>query len=232
DLAAVRRYTRYVVEPQVKAGPGHVAGATANGVIASIRATLQYLYKTESPAGRHVAVQGLGAIGERVADWLWSSGAELTLAEVDAKKLRHWRNRPRVKITTPERIIGTSCDLLSPNALGGIISSQTKLNCRAVVGAANNPLTDDAAAVALHRCGILFAPDFLVNSGGLIEGAGRNLGFAGDTAAMIERIGKTLITIYRRAAREKKPPYVVALAMADARLKSGKLPSKFTMRMG
>ncbi len=222
DLAAVRRFTNYVVEPQKGRGPGDIAVATAKGVIASIRATLKFLYGNPAPARKHVAVQGLGAIGARVAEWLWVSGAELTITEVVQSKLQPWRNRERVRIVAPKNIISTNCDLLCPCAMGGIISAKTRLNCDGIVGAANNPLTDHAVARALHRRGILFAPDFVVNAGGLIEGAGRHLGFARKTNAMIDHIGDTLLSIYRRAQREKKAPYQVALDMADARIKRGK----------
>jgi leucine dehydrogenase len=220
DLAAVRRHTKYVVEPQKGRGPGDIAVATAKGVIASIRATLRFLYGSESPVGRHVAVQGLGAIGGRVAEWLWSEGAELTVTEVVAAKLRPWSRRARVRIATPQRILATKCDLLCPCALGGIISARTRLGCTAIVGAANNPLTETRVAEALHRRGILFAPDFVVNAGGLIEGAGRHLGFARKTSRMIEDIGETLTAIYKRSRRQDTSPYQVALAMADARLRA------------
>lgn len=230
DLAALRRHTRFVVKPQKSGRPGHVARATVNGVISSIRATWRFLYGTPSPADRVVAVQGLGAIGGRVADWLWSEGAKLIVAEVDPGKLRRWRGRDRVRVTTPGRILSQQCDLLSPNALGGIISARTPLHCRAIVGAANNPLFDAEAAAALHRRGILFAPDFLVNAGGLIEGAVRHLGFAAQTEARITGIGDTLLKIFRRAAKENKPPYEIAIAIADARLKPGKSPGQLTMR--
>jgi len=225
DLAAVRRHTSFVVEAQTGSGPGDIAEATARGVIASIRATLQFLYSNHSPAGHRFAIQGLGAIGARVGEWLWSSGAELSVAEIDTAKLRRWRGRPRVRVVPPDRILATACDILSPCALGGVISTRTTLNCRAVVGAANNPLADDTAALALHKRGILFAPDFVVNAGGVIEGAGRHLGFADKTAEAIERIGDTLLTIYRRARRAKQPPYAVALTMADKRLRSGRGPA-------
>ena len=221
DLAAVRRNTKYVVEPQKGKGPGDIAVATAKGVIASIRATLKFLYGDSSPTGRHVAVQGLGAIGGRVAEWLWTSSANLTVTEIDQKKLNPWNNRERVRVVPPGRILGAECELFCPCALGGIISAKTKLNCDAIVGAANNPLTDDAVAAALHRRAILFAPDFVVNAGGLIEGAGRHLGFARQTSSKIEHISETLLEIYRRAAREGTSPYQMALKMADARIARG-----------
>ncbi len=220
DLAAVRRHTSFVVEPQTGAGPGDIAEATARGVIVSIKATLSFLYGSSSPAGRRFAVQGLGAIGARVARWLWVSGAELTVSEINPAKLREWRARSRVKILSPDRILAAPCDVFSPCALGGIISSQTRLRCRAIVGAANNPLVKDAIAASLHRRGILLAPDFVVNAGGVIEGAGRHLGFARKTGHAIEQIGETLMSIYRRARRLNKSPYEVALMMADARLRS------------
>ena len=145
--------------------------------------------------------------------------------------LRRWRRRKRVRIVSPSRIVSSPCDVFSPNALGGIISSKTKLDCRAVVGAANNPLADESVALALHRRGILFAPDFLVNAGGLIEGVGRNLGWGEKTEIAVAGIGRKLTNIYRRAQRRNQPPYHIALAMADARLKPGKPPSRMTMRM-
>jgi len=222
DLAAVRRSTHYVVEPQKGRGPGDIAVATAKGVIASIRATLKFLYGDSSPAGKHVAVQGLGAIGGRVAEWLWASDADLTVTDVAQDKLRSWRHRERVHVAAPGRILSTDCNLFCPCALGGIISAQTRLNCDAIVGAANNPLTDDAVAVALQRRGILFAPDFVVNAGGLIEGAGRHLGFARRTSRMIEHIGDTLLDIYRRSRRERTSPYHMALKLADARIARGR----------
>ena len=231
DLACVRRRTRFVVPPQTKDGPGHIAGATARGVIVAIRSTLRHLYRTDSPRGRSFAVQGLGAIGERVADWLWESGAELVVADVDRAKAARWRGRVRVRVVAPAKIVAERCDIFSPNALGGFLAARTPLHCRAIVGAANNPLTDETVALTLHKRGILFAPDFLVNAGGLIEGASRNLGFAEKSEALIARIGRTLTTIYRRSEREDFSPYAVALDIADSLLKPGKTPEHMTMRM-
>jgi glutamate dehydrogenase/leucine dehydrogenase len=231
DLAAVRRKTRFVVPPQTKDGPGHIAGATARGVIVAIRSTLRHLFNSDSPRGKRFAVQGLGAIGERVADWLWESGAELIVTDVDRAKIDRWRGRERVRVVAPAKIVAVECDLFSPNALGGFLDARTPLHCRAIVGAANNPLADEHAAHTLHKRGILFAPDFLVNAGGLIEGASRNLGFAEKSDALITRIGHTLTTIYRRSERENRPPYMVALDIADNRLKPGKTPARMTMRI-
>lgn len=218
DLAAVRSQTSFVVERQTGKGPGNIAEATARGVIEGIKATLAFTYGDPSPAGRSFAVQGLGAIGGRVANWLWSGGASLKISEIDSAKLQRWRSKQRIAIVSPSKILEQTCDILSPCALGSIISAGTRLKCRAIVGAANNPLVAESVADVLNRRGILLAPDFVVNAGGVIEGAGRHLGFADQTAQAIDRIGDTLHSIYQRAQRTGKSPYRVALEMADSRL--------------
>ncbi len=219
DLAAVRSQTRFVVEPQTGSGPGDISDATARGVIAGIKATLAFLYGDPSPASRNFAVQGLGAIGGRVAEWLWRGDAHLTVAEIDASKLRQWRSKPDVDVVPTKRVLEVPCDILSPCALGGIISSRSRLKCQAIIGAANNPLASESVAEALNRRGILLAPDFVVNAGGVIEGAGRHLGFADQTTQKIDGIAETLMSIYRRARKIGASPYHVALSMADARLR-------------
>lgn len=179
---------RVVVGPDVGTGPKEMARvrdatghanpsgnapdrATARGVLAGIRGVLRHLDSDADVTGRRVVVQGLGAVGARVAAELVDTGADVLGADVDPER-RAAAERMGVEIVDGGEALSTRCDVLVPCALGGVIdeAAASKLKAQAICGSANNVLASAQAGDRLQEAGIAYAPDFVVNAGALIEG--------------------------------------------------------------
>jgi len=198
DIAYMGAFTRYVAGRSIAdGGCGDPSPYTAHGVDVAVRASLG-----GSVSGHHVVVVGLGHVGGELASRLHRAGARLTVSDVDPEK-RALAKQLSATWVSPEEAYSVEADVLAPCALGGALNGETvpHLKVPVVCGAANNQLADDSIAEALRERGIVWAPDFVVNAGGLIAVADEQHGFdRGRTEAAIERIGDTLREIYRRAA--------------------------------
>jgi leucine dehydrogenase len=195
------------------------ADLTAIGVLASIRAVARLLEK--DLAGLRVAVQGLGQVGYRLAKLLSEGGARLTVADVDAGRVQRAVEQLGASSAAPEAIYDVEADVFSPNAGGGVVNGETvgRLRCRAVVGAANEQLLDPHHGDALEHRGIVYAPDYIVNAGGLLSLL-FELGET-DEAGVTERvrgIGDRLWDLLRRARSEGVPAHRLADRIAGERL--------------
>ena len=172
-------------------------------------------------AGLHVAVQGLGQVGLRLARRLREAGARLTVTDIDAERATRAREELHAEAVAPEAVYDVACDVFSPNAAGGVLNEATipRLRCRAVVGAANQQLGAATDGDALQARGIVYAPDYVVNAGGLVS----ILWERGETdlagvVARTEAIGDTLATVLERARCSGEPPFRVADRMAEERI--------------
>lgn len=171
DMATIRRGTEHVTGlSRAQGGSGDPSPLTALGVEAAIEVTCERLFGTRELRGRSVAVVGAGHVGARLAERLVRAGAELVLADIDPAK-RMLAERLGGRWMTPARALTARVDVLSPCALGGVLTPELvpRLRCRAIVGAANNQLAGDGVAGLLAARGILWAPDFVVNAGGVIN---------------------------------------------------------------
>jgi leucine dehydrogenase len=198
------------------------ARGPALGVQAAIETVCGRLFGTPSLRGRSIAIVGLGHVGARLAERLARAGAQLVLADVDPAK-RALADRLDARWTTPARALTAKVDVLSPCALGGMLSAASvpKLRCRAIVGAANNQLTEEPVAELLAARGILWAPDFVVNAGGVINLAVelRTEGYDPAVARRQTRaIGATLADVLDAADADRTTPLAAANRMAERRL--------------
>src|SRR5439155_2364811 len=174
--------------------------------------------------GRSVAVVGLGNVGGRLAARLARAGAKLLVADVDPRK-RPLADRLDARWTTPERALAADVDVVAPCALGGMLDDETvpKLRCPVVAGAANNQLADDTIADLLQARGILWAPDFVANAGGIVnisvelEPSGYDPGRA---RKRVRGIGDTMRAIYDRAEAGSTTPLTAAMELARKRVSS------------
>jgi leucine dehydrogenase len=216
ELVALARGTRFVAHPDGEAGD--IARPTALGVRAAIEATAHHLGL--GLRGLRVAIQGVGAVGANLARLLAADGAQLTLADTDAAKVAALGAETGALVVPPDAIVTAACDVFAPCALGGVIDADTvpRLRTRAVVGAANNQLVDFRVDAALFAAGILHVPDFVANAGGLIHGALTQLEGRVPAVERVLAIGARADAILARAARERRPPGAVALALAEERL--------------
>lgn len=172
DMEIVARETRWATGADpAHGGSGDSGVLTAYGVFVGMRALARRLWGEPTLARRHVAVQGLGKVGARLVDHLAEDGARLTVTDVDADAVDLVVKRHAVEVVAPDEILEVDADILSPNALGGVLDAHTipRLDVAAVCGGANNQLATREDGHRLHERGILYAPDYVVNSGGLIS---------------------------------------------------------------
>ena len=172
DFVWAARETRFLVAlPEEHGGSGDSSVTTAFGVWKGIKACLQELVGHPGLGGRTVAVQGLGKVGAKLVGYLCQEGARVTVTDLDAERIQKVAAAHTVEVCPPDEIYEVPCDVFSPCALGGILNDETipRLRCRAVSGGANNQLAEDRHGDRLHEMGILYAPDYVVNAGGLIQ---------------------------------------------------------------
>jgi leucine dehydrogenase len=230
DLAAIARTTRFVArDPSPELGD--VSESTAIGVAHAIRACLEFA----GIAGRaRVAIQGVGSVGRWLARILHQQGMELLVADVDQKRAEEVARETGAKVISPQEILLAECDILAPCALGGVIDLHTaaRLRCRIVCGSANNVLATQEAGDALASSGIIYAPDYLVNAGGLIRGAEFFLLGLADSGPSFARIYDRTRYVLEEARQRGISPARIADELAEARLKRPKKFSDLTWEAG
>lgn len=220
ELGWVAERTEYVTSPDER-GPGLMAESTAEGVFAGIAAALRHLDGEEDWSARTVVVQGLGAVGGLLAQRLAGVGARVIGVDIDPERAEACQRRLEIEIVDATREFDISCDVFAPCALGGILHDLTvpRLDCRVVAGSANNVLAAPIHGDSLHERGILYAPDFVINSGALIRGARFHLDGEREQVAIIgERIGHSLGDILTVAQAENRPPARHAFDEAEHRI--------------
>jgi len=204
DMDRIARRCPYVFSRSVaQGGSGNSAPATAVGVLHGIRASTQHAFGSSELSGLGILVQGLGGVGGHVAELLTEAGARVLVADVDPDRVARAVQALGAAPIDAADVIGTDCDVLAPCAVGGVLDAAAvdTLRCRVVAGAANNQLAEPSIARRLRDRGVLYAPDFVINAGGVLHGVGlEQLGW--DDAELQRRlrgIGDTLLTIYREA---------------------------------
>jgi leucine dehydrogenase len=233
DLRAVRRSTEHVTGLTVEeGGGGNPREATALGVFLGVGAALLEATGSSELAGRTVAIQGLGSVGFGLAGHVVEAGARLVATDVNAERVARAVDELSAEAVTPEDVFEVECDVLAPCALGGALNDDTipRLRCRVVAGAANNQLLDEARHAEMLRArGILYAPDYVINAGGIIN-VGCELRPGGyDVAYAMERvhgIPATLAGVFERARAEGITTFAAAQALADAALAAGPSASR------
>jgi leucine dehydrogenase len=222
DMSVISRATEHVAGlPRNRGGSGDPSPLTALGVHSAIEAASEHVFSDASLVGRSLCVIGLGHVGSRVAKRCARAGVELTVADLDERK-RTVADQLGARWTSPDAALEGRFDILVPCALGGFLNHESvpRLRCRVIAGAANNQLAHDGIAELLQARGILWAPDFIVNAGGLINIAEEMGGYDPAAArARVRGIGGTLCEIFTRARRAGTTPLAAALALADRRLR-------------
>jgi leucine dehydrogenase len=223
DMDIIRRETRWVTGVSRRlGGSGDPSPVTAYGVFHGIRACAQEALRTSSLDGVHVVVQGVGKVGFHLAKHLTEAGARVSVADVDVDAVGRAVNELGVDTVEPEKAHAMECQVFAPCALGAAIRDDTipELKCRVVAGAANNQLERPENADALSDLGILYAPDFVINSGGLMNVADELIGYDRDRVmGRVEAIYRTLREIFQRAQLEGITPADAATRMAEDRIR-------------
>jgi len=171
DIGLIAEYTPYAVGLPHEKSSGNPSPFTTWGVFRGIQAVMFQLFGNDSVAGRTIAIQGLGSVGARLAELLFWHGAKLIVTDIHMDKAEGIAKQFSAKLVNPDEIYDEPCDVFAPCALGATINPKTieRLRCRAIAGAANNQLLSDTDAEELRRIGLLYAPDFVINAGGLIN---------------------------------------------------------------
>ena len=227
DLAHARKETRFVAGLEGHAAAsGDPSPVTAEGVMRGIELCGRRALGRDL-AGVTVAIQGVGHVGAYLADKLAAEGAKLVITDVDQAALAAVAARTGARVVTPAEIFDAQADVFAPCAMGGAITRETvgRLKGKVVAGGANNQLGDPDAGRLLAERGVLYAPDFVINGGGIINVAaeirGLQRGEAYDpawVATKLDRLMETLEEVLDRAERERRTPHEVAVAIAEARI--------------
>lgn len=213
-------------------GSGDPSPLTARGVLNAIKASAKEKYGSDSLKAKKVAVQGLGKVGYYLAEYLHKSGAELIVTDIDEEAMQRAQKELGAKVVSTDDILFQECDILAPCAMGAIINDATidKLNCDIVAGAANNMLKDEKHGDMLHEKGILYAPDYVANAGGLMNVFVELEGYSRDRALeRTETIYDNLLEIFKISKEMNIPTYKAADEMAERRLAQiGRLKQRHT----
>ncbi len=225
DMEIVGRETRWATGgDREHGGSGDSGILTAYGVYLGMKATAQHVWGTPDLSGKHVAVQGLGKVGRRVVEHLLAEGAKVTATDIDADAVDRVADLGADTVA-PDAIIEVDADILSPNAMGAVLheGSIPRLNVRAVCGGANNQLATVADCARLQERGILYAPDYVVNAGGVINVSDElNPGGYDEDRARhkAQRIGDTLTEIFAEADASGATTEIAAERVAERRMAS------------
>ena len=226
DMEVIRSVTKWVtgVDPS-HGGSGDPSPFTALGVRRGIEACVEKKLGKASLAGVHVVVQGVGHVGYHLCRELHEHGAKLTVADVDPLKAERAKRELGAKLVPLEGIFDVDCDVFAPCALGSALNDETipRLKARIVAGAANNQLAQPRHGDDLHARGILYAPDYAINAGGLINVAQEAVGYDEKKArAKTLEIHGTIAEIVDRSEALKAPTHKVADMLAEERLSAAR----------
>lgn len=222
DLVQISKETGYLIGlPKAYGGSGDTGDMTAQGVIAAIRASLSHRFGSVSLKGRRLAIQGLGKVGYQLARRAAQEGAYVIAADINPHVVGKAAAEINIEPADPWTILETACDVLAPCALGNVVNrgSIDKLACQIIAGSANNQLEDPSMGNALRDRQILYAPDFMTNAGGLIQGATEIHGYNDERARrQVENIYQLLGDVFRRADETGLSTVDVAMAMVEERI--------------
>jgi leucine dehydrogenase len=228
DMDVVGERCPHVMGRSVAAGgSGTSAPDTALGVFHAIRSAVAHSFGDQSLAGRTVAIQGAGAVGAPLARMLAEAGASLAVADVDRERSAALATEVGATVVDAGQVLASACDVLAPCASGGVLNADTipGLRCAIVAGAANNQLAGSEDADRIAERGILYAPDFVVNAGGVLHLAGyERLGWShAEMAARLAGIGATLERVLEAATAEGVTPQAAAMELARERVEAGRV---------
>ena len=227
DMKYMTQFTRHVAGIHDKpsdAGTrsGDPSPATAYGTFIGIKAAVKERLGRDTLDGLRVAVQGVGNVGFDLARQLKEAGAQLWVTDIHREPLVQAGKELDATVVAPEEIFGLDVDVFAPCALGAVLNDTTipQLKARIVAGAANNQLAEPRHGLELMKRGILYAPDYVINAGGIIDVYHERIGF--DRSALlkhIEGIHDNLMEVFERARKEERPTGEVADAIAEERFK-------------
>ena len=200
---------------------GNPSPVTAYGVYKGMKAAAKAAFGTDSLEGKTVAVQGVGNVAYSLCRHLHEEGANLVVTDIQKEAVQRVVTEFGAKAVDPNEIYGVECDIFAPCALGAIINDQTipQLKAKVIAGSANNQLKDSTHGDLIHEMGIVYAPDYVINAGGVINVADELYGYNADRALKkVELIYDNIETVIAISKRDGIPTYVAADRMAEERI--------------
>ncbi|MBC7745539.1 MAG: Glu/Leu/Phe/Val dehydrogenase [Flavobacterium sp.] len=223
DMEYIRMETKHVTGvPKSLGGSGDPSPVTAKGVFMGIKAAVKEMFGNDSLAGRTVAVQGTGNVGENLVGLLRKENVKVYISDIDEDRLANVAKKHGAEAVSNNRIYDLEVDIYSPCALGATINSETieKLKCGIIAGSANNQLADEAIhGKLLLDKGIIYTPDYLINAGGLINSYSEIAGFNRErTMQLAENIYDATRTVIKKSKIENIPTHLAANRIAEKRI--------------
>ena len=217
DLVECSKFSKHVYGINVE-----TSGPTSRGLLYAMKSTNNFINNSSDLKNVHVAISGVGKVGGKLAKLLAKSGAKITAASVNIKPIEDLKKEINLINVNPEDLFKTECDIISPCALGNAINylNLNKLKCKAIVGAANNQLEDTKIAVKLLKNKIVYSPDYLVNSGGVIAIASEINKTEKSLEKNLEKIGHRLKQVLEESNKSLQSTDLVARNIAWKRINS------------
>ena len=225
DIEWASQETKHVAGlPEYLGGGGDPSPVTAYGVYMGMKAAAKKQYGSDSLEGKKVVVQGVGHVGEALVEMLVKEGAKVTISDIFTDKINSIQKAYNVDVVDPVFVYDVDMDIYAPCALGATVNDETldRLNCKIIAGAANNQLEDEVKhGQAVMDKGILYAPDYLVNAGGIINCYWEVIGYNREAAMkQAQDIYQTTLNIFEKSEKENIPTYLAANQLAEQRIKS------------
>jgi leucine dehydrogenase len=222
DMEFIRMETQYVIGGNESANTANPSSITAKGVFMGIKACLKELYGSDSLAGKSVAVQGIGHVGENLVHLLREENARVFVSDINEERVRQVAKKYGADPVSNNNILDLEFDVYSPCALGGIINTATidKMKCGIIAGSANNQLADeDLHGQMLLDKGIIYAPDYLINAGGMINSYSELSGYSKKrTLQLAENIYEITRIVLKKSKSESIPTNKAADIIAEKRI--------------
>lgn len=223
DMEYVNMETNHVVGlPETMGGGGDPSPVTAYGVYMGMKASAKKVYGSDSLNGKIVGVQGIGKVGMHLVEYLHKEGAKIYVSDINEEALKHAAETYGAIVIGGDDMYDLQMDIFAPCALGAILTTDTinRLKCAIVAGAANNQLeNENEHGLQIMKKGIVYAPDFLINAGGLINVYSEHTGYNREIAyAATEKIYDFTLNIFNTADAENIPTQAAAIKLAEKRI--------------
>ncbi len=209
--------------PKDFGGSGDPSPYTAHGVLMGIKAAAGEKLNSVALKGMRIAVQGLGNVGSHLVQYLVEEGAHVIVADIDQARVKMHHDKFGVEVVSPDEILFVDCDIQAPCAMGAIINDQTilKLKCKAIAGGANNQLAEPRHGDHLRELGILYAPDYVVNAGGLMNVFVELEGYSPERAfEKTKRVFDNVKKVFEISKRDQIGTHTAADRLAEERIKT------------
>ncbi|MFA1821592.1 Glu/Leu/Phe/Val dehydrogenase [Virgibacillus oceani] len=227
DMDLIHMETDFVtgVSQEAQGSSGNPSPVTGYGIYKGMKAAAQEVYGNESLEGKTVAVQGVGNVAYALCEHLYEEGAKIIVTDINKEAVNRAVEAFQAKAVDPDEIYKVDCDIYAPCALGATINDETipKIQAKIIAGSANNQLKESKHGDIIHEKGILYAPDYVINAGGVINVADELNGYNQARAMKkVETIYDSLSKVFEIARRDHIPTHVAADRMAEERIASMK----------